>query len=485
MTPEQPDLRPPGSLPEAADPAGSGRVAVWLGLVLLLGLAVAVVVFLPTYTATDRRDPPPASEPAREVLPVEPAAPADAGARLSAEQALRAYLRLRARLELENAPVWGDSEWDEAAAEVKRGDRLFLQNDFISAHAAYRQGIERLEALDASRGQRLDAALRDGAQALAEGRVETAVTRFEYALAIDPQNVQATEGLARAEVRAQLLALMAAGGRAEEQGELDAALGAYREAAALDDAYAPAAEAVRRVTAEIERTAFKASMDQALAALDAGRLTAADAALSAAAALRPNDDSVRDLRRRLDTVRKQRTLAELRRSASARVAAEDWQAALKAYEQALKVDPKAAFAVVGAKDARASLRLHRQVDHYLAQPGRLAGAEPLANAEQVLQAAGKAPEGQPRLAGKLAQLHRLVEQARTPVTVELRSDGQTEVVIYHVGRRGRFLQQQVELRPGSYVAVGSRAGYRDVRQEFEVTADGPPLVVTIRCEETI
>jgi hypothetical protein len=175
----------------------------------------------------------------------------------------------------------------------------------------------------------------------------------------------------------------------------------------------------------------------------------------------------------------------LRRSASARVAAEDWQAALKAYEQALKVDPKAAFAVVGARDARASLRLHRQVDHYLAQPGRLAGAEPLANAEQVLQAAGKAPEGQPRLAGKLAQLHRLVEQARTPVTVELRSDGQTEVVIYHVGRRGRFLQQQVELRPGSYVAVGSRAGYRDVRQEFEVTADGPPLVVTIRCEETI
>jgi hypothetical protein len=133
MTPEQPDLRPPGSLPEAADPAGSGRVAVWLGLVLLLGLAVAVVVFLPTYTATDRRDPPPASEPAREVLPVEPAAPADAGARLSAEQVLRAYLRLRARLELENAPVWGDSEWDEAAAEVKRGDRLFLQNDFISA----------------------------------------------------------------------------------------------------------------------------------------------------------------------------------------------------------------------------------------------------------------------------------------------------------------------------------------------------------------
>lgn len=482
MAPEQPDLRPPGSLPAVADPVGSGRVVIWLGLAVLLALAVAVVVLLPTYTATG---PTPAAESPREVMPVEPAAPAVADARLSAEEALRDYLRLRARLELENAPVWGDPEWDEAAAEVKRGDRLFLQNDLISAHAAYRLGIERLEALDASRGQRLDAALRDGAQALAEGRIETAVTRFEYALAIDPQNALAAEGLARARVRGQLLALMAAGERAEEQGELDAALDAYREAVALDDTYAPASEAVRRVTDEIERAAFTASMDQALAGLDAGRLTAAAQALSAAAALRPDDDSVRDLRRRLDTVRKQRTLAELRRSARAKVAIEDWQGALKAYEQAMKVDPKAAFAVAGAKEARVSLRLHRQVDHYLAQPGRLAGAEPLANAEQVLQTAGKAPDGQPRLAGKLDQLQRLVEQARTPVTVELRSDGQTEVVIYHVGHRGRFLQQQVELRPGSYVAVGSRAGYRDVRQEFEVRPDGPPLVVTIRCEETI
>lgn len=480
MAPEQPDLRPPGSLPAAAGPTGSGRFVIWLGLALLLALAVGVVVLLPTYTATG---PPPTAESPREVMPVEPAAPADA--RLSAEGALRDYLRLRARLELENAPVWGDPEWDEAAAEVKRGDRLFLQNDFSSARKAYRQGIERLEALDASRGQRLDAALRDGAQALSEGRIETAVARFEYALAIDPQNALAAEGLARAEVRGQLLALMAAGERAEEQGALDAALGAYREAAALDDAYAPAAAAVRRVTAEIDRVAFTASMDQALAALDGGRWAAAAQALAAAAALRPDDDSVRDLRRRLDTVRKQRTLAELRRSARAKVAAEDWQGALEAYEQAMKVDPEAAFAVAGAKQARASLRLHRQVDHYLVQPGRLAGPEPLANAEQVLQAAGKAPEGQPRLARKLDRLQRLVEQARTPVTVELKSDGQTEVVIYHVGHRGRFLQQQVELRPGRYVAVGSRAGYRDVRQEFEVRPDGPPLIVTIRCEETI
>ena len=71
------------------------------------------------------------------------------------------------------------------------------------------------------------------------------------------------------------------------------------------------------------------------------------------------------------------------------------------------------------------------------------------------------------------------------MSVELRSDGLTEVVIYHVGNRGRFLQQRLELRPGTYTVVGSRAGYRDVRQQIVVKPGVAPPVVTIRCEETI
>jgi hypothetical protein len=78
-----------------------------------------------------------------------------------------------------------------------------------------------------------------------------------------------------------------------------------------------------------------------------------------------------------------------------------------------------------------------------------------------------------------------VRQARQPLPVTLTSDGETEVVIYHVGRLGRFIDQQLELRPGTYTAVGSRPGYRDVRREFRVQPGHPAAIVDIRCEEPV
>jgi tetratricopeptide (TPR) repeat protein len=485
ITPQPPELRPPGSLPDTTAPARGSRFVMASGLVLLLGLAAAVVLLLPRYSAQQAAEPVAVQPPQGESVAAEPVAKPDANARPRAEQRLREFLQLRARLELANAPVWGEPEWGEAAAEVRQGDRLFLQNAFADADVAYRRAVERLHALDASRPQRLAEALRQGAQALAADEAADAVRHFEHALAIDADNAQAAGGLARAKVRERVLALMREGQQAEEQGELEAARAAYQQAAGLDAEYRQASAAQQRVALQIEQAAFRAAMGEAIQALEAGRYAASNQALQTAAGLRPGDDSVRDLRRRLDTARKQSALAEARRKARTEVAAEDWKSALAAYERALKVDPAAAFAVEGAKKARARLRLHGQIDHYLADPARLASDEPLANALRVLEAAGDVPAAEPRLASKLATLRQMVARAQTPVSVQLRSDGETDVVIYHVGHRGRFLQQQLELRPGTYTVVGSRAGYRDVRRQFVVKPGVAPPVVTIRCEEMI
>ena len=53
------------------------------------------------------------------------------------------------------------------------------------------------------------------------------------------------------------------------------------------------------------------------------------------------------------------------------------------------------------------------------------------------------------------------------------------------GRFGTFANRAIELRPGNYVAVGIRPGYRDVRVEFRVAPEieMPPIVV--QCEEPI
>jgi len=54
-----------------------------------------------------------------------------------------------------------------------------------------------------------------------------------------------------------------------------------------------------------------------------------------------------------------------------------------------------------------------------------------------------------------------------------------------VGELGTFNQKQIALKPGNYVAVGNRNGYRDVRVEFQVTQQGLSSPVVVVCKEPV
>jgi hypothetical protein len=90
-----------------------------------------------------------------------------------------------------------------------------------------------------------------------------------------------------------------------------------------------------------------------------------------------------------------------------------------------------------------------------------------------------------RLAGQIERLGALIAEAEVDVEVVIKSDGLTEVSIYHVGRLGSFLEKRLVLRTGDYTATGSRHGYRDTRQIFKVRPGSGTLVFTLLCEEPI
>jgi hypothetical protein len=48
-----------------------------------------------------------------------------------------------------------------------------------------------------------------------------------------------------------------------------------------------------------------------------------------------------------------------------------------------------------------------------------------------------------------------------------------------------FTRKELQLKPGRYVAIGSRPGYRDVRREFTLTPGGTAVVVDVRCTEAV
>lgn len=231
--------------------------------------------------------------------------------------------------------------------------------------------------------------------------------------------------------------------------------------------------------------AWNAAVTEALQALDRGDLTQARDALVRAEAARPGSSAVADARRRLEDALRSASLAEHRRRGEEAEAKEDWPRARAEYEAALKLDPTVAFALDGRARAVMRSQLDERLEGYLRRPDRLSTDAVAREAEVALDRASEVDPAGPRLRQQIAAVRQALLSARTPVTVRLLSDGLTDVTVLRVGRLGAFKEKALELRPGSYVVVGTRRGYRDARLTLEVPPGRSPEPLLVRCGETL
>lgn len=480
-----PGLQPPGVQPHSIEKQQGGQRLIWIALagVVLLGLAVLFV--LPKLVSDPAEMEQLAESPPTSTVPETPVIQNTANSQADAEQALQEFLRTRARLELANVMVWGEPEWSQVIADADRGNDLFTQRQFAMAADLFTKATQTLLSLESGLDQRLASALDDGWQALQINDSVAASGFFEMAKAIDAGSLEALEGLERTRVRPALLQLMSAGEVAVSNDDLNDAQAAYLEAVALDGAYEPAQTALQTVNEELGERAFRDAMSRALTALEAEQIPAAETALREAASLKPDAQVVRNTQIELAQTKQRLWLESQRKAAAKAVGREDWSAALAVYRTVLARAPQAGFAKRGVEVAEDRERLHQQLDHYLQDPTRVYSDQPRANAEKLLKSAANPPAGEKRLADKIRRLQVLIQEAETPRAVTLNSDGLTTVKIYHVGHLGQFTRHQLELRPGTYTVVGSRPGYRDVRQTLTVKPGTEQQALDIRCEESV
>ncbi|HZD54408.1 MAG TPA: hypothetical protein VE175_15280, partial [Woeseiaceae bacterium] len=164
---------------------------------------------------------------------------------------------------------------------------------------------------------------------------------------------------------------------------------------------------------------------------------------------------------------------------------EQWTAAVDKYEEILKIDALLEFAKEGLARSRERAALHTRLEEWIAEPDALSAPATMQTATQVLLRISRMSPIGPRLQDQKNELARLLKRAATPLTVRLVSDNATEVSIFRVGQLGKFSTRELELRPGEYVAVGSRPGFRDVRLEFRVAPEIELRPIVIKCEEPI
>ena len=468
-----------------------------LALGLLLAIAAGVIFVLPDYLAERRAASASVATATPGTTAAAPSAPAPAATaapyaqaqaereRAAAKSALDALLAAQYELQQRAVEKWAAAEFAAASALAQAGDEAYRANNFTAAETKYRAGQQAMQALLDGIDARLQERLARGDAALAAGDSGSASALFTEALAIDAANARAQRGLVRAGTLDRVLALMERASAAEAAGDTDAAAAAYREALALDGEHEAARKALAALQQRIATGNYTARLSAGYAALAASRHADARREFKAALAVQPGGAEARDGLQQAEFQLAQQRLGELLGKAAEAAAAEQWQAALQHYEAALAIDGALGTAREGKQQAETRRALDQALEQITREPARLNDAKARAALAKLLAGATAIAAPGPRLQAQLAGARTLLADYSTPVTVRLRSDGETEVTVFRVGSFGPIDEKALELLPGDYVAVGQRAGYRDVRVEFSVRAGQPGSDVIVQCQQKI
>jgi tetratricopeptide (TPR) repeat protein len=492
--------------PTAASSAPSSGVSprtLGISLGVLLLLLLGVVFLLPK--AVDK----PAAVPAADTQAPETAAPAESAPekqpevefsenvedlsgrdqrvqdRASTEEVLGELLAKMDTLEGRAVQRWGGVRYARAQAVYAEGDEAYLARDYAAASDKYRQAIEIVEPLLDEVNKVFEATYRDARAALEAADPVEAVRLFDLAAAISPGHRGAQEGLARARNLDTVLSLMDQGLAHEKELELQAARQSFERAVELDPAWEPAQAALDRVRGTITQMEFDLRMSEGLSALAEGDYLAARAAFRMAEKLKPGSPEPADGLLQVDQGIRLGEISSLEQRAQQQEQAEEWSDATATYERILELDANLAFAQDGIVRTRQMEALHEMLDRFIAEPDSLSRQSNMQSATKLLLDITRMDNIGPRLADRRDELSRLLKRAATPLTVTFVSDNQTDVSIYKVGKLGSFDEHQLQLRPGTYVAVGVRPGFRDVRLEFRVAPELDMEPIVVRCEEPI
>jgi len=409
----------------------------------------------------------------------------DEKARTRVESILGELLSSLETLKARGIQRWAPVPFERAQALYAEGDDAYLRKNYQRAEKRYLEALAELEPLFERVEPEFEKALSGAEAAFEAGDRAEALALYDLAVAITPNHARARAGYERARNLDTVLGLVEQGLEYEKALELDAAAASFRQAADLDPAWQPALDGIARIERTRTQIEFETRMSEGFEALAVGDYLGARAAFRMAERLAPESRAPADGLLQVDQGLRLQSIDSLQQEAEALETAEDWAGAVATYEAILDVDANLEFAAQGLSGARRMVALHEQIEEYVREPDRLSVPSVLARATTLVVDITRMGDIGPQLASRRDELSRLLKRAATPVTVQLISDNMTSVSVYQVGQLGNFEQTTLDLRPGTYVAVGVRPGFRDVRLEFRVAPEVDMQPVVVRCEEPI
>jgi len=501
---EAPQLdKEPQPLDQFSDQKQSQPPWVWAGMGVLVLLALFVIFVLPGIVEDYELPLERRVEESLAVAPVPTAQRTEPGVspfleaqrareRKEAQDVLAELLSVQSELDELQVTRWAQTDYDAALALALQGDESYRVQEFGSARDAYQQALAQLTETKTSVPTVLEQLLISGEQALIAREADEAIAAFELAVVLEDSLVdladgesdnEAQIGLTRALALEELIALLDSAERAAGNPTQQVSL--LEQAVELDPYSVEAQQALAQARADQQQARFAAMMSEGYAQLQAGNPQKAIARFEAAATLGVNENEARAAIVQTETEIANAKIAELQQRAQTAEVNEAWQEAVVDYQAIVAIDATLPAINRALDYAEKRARLDALLIAALDSPERFAEQAVFEETRDIYFTGRAIETPGPRLTSQLDELQVLLENSQVPVSIRFISDGLTEVTLLRVSDLGTFEQTRVDLKPGTYAAVGRRAGYREVREEFTVGFGLTPAVVIVRCSEAI
>ena len=479
------------------------KFILWFSFAFLIFCALIVFLFLPKYVEEKHEAALSEQQIQDEILPVdEPTEPepnleptVEAAEQFSAQELnalkiqaeglLLQLIEKQKLLESKAVKQWGSEEFRIALTLGTSGDEYFRKQQYQQAIASYKDAVMVLNNLEEQIAPTLALHLDKGETALTQSEKAAAIQHFELAKAIDQNNIQAANGLKRASTIEKLYALLEKGGKLEAANRFKDAKNTYGEATKLDPLSTDAKAALNRVNKRLAQAEFTHLIYQGYAALKLRQYGDAKAAFNAAQKLSPNSNKPKKGLASIQQAVRNEKLSALTAEAQHFESVQDWTNAVKSYQQILALRPDFVSAQQALEHNKQRENILLRLNEHINNKLRLSSGSVASDAKQLLHEASLIEHPGSKIEQATINLKSLLIQASKPISITLKSDNQTDVAIYKVGKFGKFSSLEIELKPGKYTIVGSRSGFRDVRKIVTVLADMTDKTIQVICDEPI
>ena len=466
----------------------------WMALVLILASGFVFFV-LPEWVASNRDQSTTAVTKAAETpAPVvaERASPlAAARNKLDLEKAealAEDFLRRLLALEDKGLRFWNSPALERLNNAAIAADDAFRRTEGETSLSAYEALLVELSSLEASIPSVIENYEQEAAVVMAAGNYTRAQEVYRALSLLVPDDPSHLDSLERAEKLPDVTLILSEVDQIIVDGKLDDARERLKDALAFVPDWPASLATQSRIETAIGRRDFQATMTQGFAALAAGEFESARALFQKAEASPFDNGDAEEGLRQIASRETNQIVDRLRQDSEIALENGAWQTAIDLLRELAELTPRSVAVQAQLGMAEERLALEDEGQAYLDDPLSLQSDDQLRRARTWVVNVSRLSPPKGQMSTQLLALGRLLSLARTRHDVTLTSDGITTVKLLRAGDNGALGSLErttLQLIPGRYTVTGRRAGFIDVRTDFEVPPDGGSILIDIRCGERI